>query len=145
MMASSVVSDRSPRVRRRRLPVHGRGAMAIASLLVLVAAFLPWVQTQLGTFWGLDGPGRWTLYAAIIGLAGTLHQRRSLLVVHALVVATVSFGLAGWQILRLLSVCPPNGCLPGIGLLLTLFGAALALRAAYVISRGHEPSEDASA
>ena len=119
--------------------------MAVASLLVVVAAFLPWVETQLGTFWGLDGPGRWTLYAGIVGLAGTLHQRRSLLVVHALLVASVSFGLGGWQILRLVSVCPPNGCLPGIGLMLTLLGAALALRAAYVISRGHGASEDASA
>lgn len=100
--------------------------------MTLTAALLPWVTTSFTTFWGLDGPGRWTLYAGFLGLAGAILRRPRLVTIHAAVLAAVAIGLPSWQMARLAALCPLGGCLPSIGLLLTGLAGAMALRATWL-------------
>jgi hypothetical protein len=120
-------------VRRARYPASAASrSLLLASLLTIVAALLPWVATNLGTFWGLDGPGRWTLYAGFLGLAGAMTRRPRLVATHGAILAVVAIGLPAWQLTRLAAVCPPGGCLPSAGLLLTVLAGAMAGRASWL-------------
>jgi hypothetical protein len=125
---------RPARSGRTGRPGRSAGARLLlgASLLAAVASLLPWIMTPFATFWGLDGPGRFTLYAAMIGLAGALARRPRLVLPHALVLAAAAIALPVWQLARVATLCPPGGCLPSIGLLLTLLAGATALRAAWL-------------
>lgn len=120
---------------RPRAQVPGRGALLIAAAAVTVGALLPWVEAQVGTFWGLQGAGRLSFYAGIIGLAGAMHRRPVAVALHAAVVAGAGLGFGAWQLTRMVSMCPPGGCGPGLGLILTSFGGALAVRAVWLASR----------
>lgn len=112
---------------------RGQGRLLLAALGIIVAAFLPWVNTAFGSFTGLAGPGVWTLYAGVLGIAGALVRRRRLAKWHALVVGVTALGLSLWQLARLAQVCTLDSCLPGAGLLLTLAGGGVALHAAYLL------------
>lgn len=114
---------------RRRWPYAGPGQLGLlfASLGVGIGSFLPWVDTAVGSFTGMAGPGVWTLYAAVLGLAGALVRRPRLAAVHAGLTGVVAVALPLWQGLRLLRLCTGGACLPGIGLLLVLAAGVAAL------------------
>jgi hypothetical protein len=95
--------------------------------MVLLGAWLPWVYTGLGPVIGVRGAGLWTMYAAVLGIAGaTIRRRLRWAAVHAAVLAVVALGLGGWQVVHLLSLVGFAGWLPGPGLVLTLGGGVLA-------------------
>lgn len=122
-------------VARGRWPHAGRGQgrLLLAALGIVVAAFLPWVNTAFGSFTGMAGPGVPTLYVGVLGIAGALVRRRWLARWHALVVGVVAIAMPLWQLARLTQLCTLDACLPGAGLLLTLAGAGIALHAAWLL------------
>lgn len=120
-------STRSHPAARRRL--------RIASLAVLIGSVLPWVDTAAGNFLGVQGAGLWTLSAGGIGLAGSMLPQHRLVIAHAAVLALVATLFSVAQVMRLVDVCSAGGCVPGVGLGLTLFGGALASSALFALIR----------
>ena len=118
---------------RRRWPYAGRGQKLLlgASLVIMVASFLPWVDTAVGTFTGMAGPGVWTLYAGFLGLGGALVRRRRLAVIQAVLTGATAIALPAWQLARLARICTWNSCVPSTGLLLVLVSGVVALMAAW--------------
>lgn len=98
--------------------------------MVLIGAWMPWIYTGIGSVAGVRGAGLWTMYAAVLGLAGALIRRPRLAAVHGGVLAVVAVGLALWQVVHLLSLVGFEGWMPGPGLVLTLGGGVLAATAA---------------
>lgn len=124
---SATRPHRSPA--RRRWPYAGpaQSRLLLASLGIGVGSFLPWVDTAFGNFTGMAGPGVWTLYAAILGIAGALVRRGRLAAVHAAATGAVAVILPVWQGLRLLGTCGGGACAPSTGLVLVLIGGGIAL------------------
>ena len=122
---------------RRRWPYAGRGQklLLLASLVIMVASFLPWVDTAVGTFTGMAGPGVWTLYAGFVGLGGALVRRRRLALIQAVVTSGVAVALPVWQLARLARICTWNSCVPSTGLLLVLASGIVAGMAAWQLHR----------
>lgn len=114
---------------RRRWPYAGPGQLRLllASLGIGVGSFLPWVDTAFGNFTGMAGPGVWTLYAAVLGIAGALVRRGQLAAVHAAATGIVAVVLPVWQGLRLLGTCGGGACAPSTGLVLVLIAGGVAL------------------
>lgn len=112
-----------------------RRRLRIAAVVVLVGSVLPWVDTAAGNFLGVQGAGLWTLSAGGIGLAGSMLPQHRLVVAHAAVLAVVATLLSVAQVLRLVDVCSAGGCVPGVGLAVTLFGGALASSALFALLR----------
>ena len=94
--------------------------------MVLIGAWMPWLYTGLGTVVGIRGAGLWTMYAAVLGIAGVIIRRPRWVAVHAAVLAVVATGLATWQVVHLLSLVGFAGWTPGPGLVLTFGGGVLA-------------------
>lgn len=135
-----MVQARTPAGTPRTAPGRGRrgpGSRRLlgASLLVLFGAFLPWISTAAGNFSGVRGPGIWTLYAAVLGIAGAIIRHRRWAAAHAAVLAAAALGLALWQVLHLVGLVGFSGWLPGPGLVMTLGGGALAASAALTLFR----------
>jgi len=98
--------------------------------MVLLGAFLPWIYTGVGSVAGIRGAGLWTMYAAVLGVAGAIIRRRRLAAAHATALAVVAVVLPAWQVVHLLSLVGFVGWMPGPGLVLTLGGGVLAATAA---------------
>lgn len=98
--------------------------------MVLIGAWLPWIYTGLGSVVGIRGAGLWTMYAAVLGIAGAIIRQPRWASVHAAVLAVVATGLAVWQVAHLVSLVGFAGWMPGPGLVLTLGGGILAATAA---------------
>lgn len=94
--------------------------------MILVGAFLPWVTTGVGNFAGIRGAGLWTMYAAFLGVAGTIIPWQRVAAGHAAVLAAVAVALPVWQVVRMLSLVGTVGWMPGPGLVLTFGGGVLA-------------------
>ena len=118
----------APAIPRARWPYHpGQATLLVAAITIVVGSLTTWVDTAFGSVSGIAGGGVWTLYAAVLALAGSMVRRRRLVVVHAVVVAVVALGIPAWQVVRLLSLGGlGRGWLPGMGLVLVLGGGALA-------------------
>lgn len=131
MDSRSVAARAHPRTTgaRARWPYAGpaQGRLLLASLGIGLGSFLPWVDTAVGSFTGMAGPGVWSLYAAVLGVAGALVRRHRLAAAHAAVAGAVAVALPVWQGLRLLSICTGGACLPAPGLLLVLLAGGVAL------------------
>lgn len=109
----------------------------VASLLVIVGSFLPWVHTALGNVSGISGPGLWTAYAAFAGLAGAMMPWRRIGAAHLSVFAAVALILPTWQVVHVLGLVGIGGWLPGTGLVLVACGGILAATAALRSWRGY--------
>ena len=121
---------------RRRWPyVPGQARLLGASLIALVAAFLPWLSLPFGDIGGMQGAGRVTFYVAFMGLAGGLLRHRRWVLGHMLAVGAVFVGLPLWQVVRAGSLLGWRGWVPGNGLLLTFAAGTLALTAAAAAAR----------
>jgi hypothetical protein len=98
--------------------------------MVLLGAFLPWIYTGAGNVVGVRGAGLWTMYAAVLGVAGAIIRSPRFAAAHAAVLGAVAVVLPVWQLVHLLSKVGTAGWMPGVGLVLTLGGGVLACTAA---------------
>ena len=119
--------------RRRADPAKRRLAGAVA--MVIFGSFLPWVDTAIGSVSGARGPGLWTFYAAMLGLAAALIPVRRVAAVQAAIFAAVALLMPAWQVVHLLGLVGTEGWLPGPGLVLVLGGGVLAATAAAQLFR----------
>lgn len=120
---------------RRGRTSSGRRRLLGASAMVAFGAFLPWVQTAVGSVAGVRGAGLWTFYAAALGLAGALVPWRRLSAAQGAVLGLVALGLGLWQVVHLYRLVGLQGWMPGPGLVLTIGGGVLALVAARALLR----------
>lgn len=118
----SVSTARTGAPRRSPASRHLLGA----ALMVLVGAFLPWVYTGAGNVAGVQGAGIWTMYAAVLGVAGAIIRSRRLAAAHAGLLAAVATLLPAWQVLHLVGKVGFSGWIPGAGLVLTFGGGVIA-------------------
>jgi hypothetical protein len=125
----------APVATKRRWPYvgHGQQTLLWASVMIMVAAFLPWLMTGVGTFTGMRGAGTWTVFAGAVGIGASLMRSRRFVLVHAWAIAAVAILLPCWQLLHMLGLVGLSGWLPGIGLIMTLFGGGAVARAALEI------------
>lgn len=126
-------ATRATATRRRAHPAKKQ--LLGASVMVVLGSFLPWIDTALGSVGGMRGPGLWTFYAAMLGFAGVMVPLRRLAQAQAALLAAVSVGLAGWQVVHLLQLVGAAGWRPGPGLVLVVGGGVLAGVAAYRLRR----------
>ncbi len=117
-----------PVVRRKADPAKRQ--LFIASMMVIFGSFMPWVSTSLGSISGLRGPGLWTFYFSMLGIAGVLIPWRRVAGVQALVFAGVAVALPIWQVGRLYRLVGFDGWMPGPGIVLVFGGGVLAAVAA---------------
>ncbi len=111
--------------------VRARRLLLIATLLVALGSFLPWVSTAVGNVPGYRGGGLWTLYAAMLGFTGALVPWPRVGAVQAGILALVATALPIWQVVHLLTLVGTGGWLPGAGLVLVLAGGGAAGVAAW--------------
>lgn len=118
------------RVVRRRAP--GQRRLLLASVLLILGGWLPWLYTGVGPVSGIRGAGLWIFYAGLLALAGALLPGRfsMLALVQAVIVAVPAIVLPVWQLLRVLSLVGTQGWLPGPGLVMTFAGGVLCAIAA---------------
>lgn len=110
--------------------------------MVLFGAFLPWIATGAGNIAGVRGAGLWTMYAAVLGIAGAMVRSERVAAVHAVVLSLVAIGLPAWQVVHLSSLVGFAGWAPGPGLVLTVGGGVLAGSAAWSLFRGRRSQPD---
>ncbi|MPZ74467.1 MAG: hypothetical protein GEU74_14795 [Nitriliruptorales bacterium] len=103
--------------------------------MIVFGSLLPWVMTPFGNLSGVRGAGLWTLCLGMLGIPGAVLRRRAAVLWHAVVVAAPAVVLPAWQLARLVELNLQAGtfgaAVPGIGLVLTFGGGALAGRAAW--------------
>jgi len=118
--SSTAKADPRPRVD------PSRKQLGLAVLMVLFGSFMPWIDTAIGAISGSQGPGLWTFYAAMFGLAGALVPWRRVAALQASVLALVAVGLTSWQVIHLINLVGFGGWVPGPGLVLVVGGGILA-------------------
>lgn len=114
-----------------------RRRLGLAVVMVFIGSFLPWLDTGVGAISGLRGPGLWTFYAAMIGLAGIFVPLRWLAAAQASVMGIVCVGLPVWQVARALRLLGTQGWLPGPGVVMVFGGGVLACVAAWQLWQEH--------
>jgi hypothetical protein len=107
-----------------------RKRLGLAVLMVVVGSFMPWIDTAIGAISGARGPGLWTFYAAMLGLAGALVPHRRIAGVQAAAMGAVCVVLPAWQLFRAFDLLGTQGWLPGPGVVLVFGGGVLAAVAA---------------
>ncbi len=107
-----------------------RKRLGLAVLMVILGSFLPWLDTAVGSISGARGPGLWTFYSAMLGMAGALVPYRRVAAAQAAVMGVVCVVLPVWQLVRALDLLGTEGWLPGPGIVLVLGGGVLALATA---------------
>ena len=110
----------------RRPPVPGRRQLLGAVAMVTLGSFMPWLDTAVGTVSGARGPGLWTFYAAMLGLAGALVPIRALAIAQGAVLAVAAVAIPVWQLVHVVRLVGTAGWMPGPGLVLVLGGGVLA-------------------
>jgi hypothetical protein len=136
-----VSPQQAGRGRTRRSPASRR--LLVAALLILVGAFLPWLATGAGNVSGIRGAGLWTMYAAVLGLAGAAIRSHRLAALHAAVLAVVAIALPLWQVVHLAGLVGFAGWVPGPGLVMTVGGGVLAGGAALTLFRASRAGREA--
>lgn len=114
----------------------GSKSMFIGGLMMIVAAFLPWVMIPLGdeTFMlrGTDGPGVLTLSLGFLAFAGAFVPRRRIAIAHALIPGVIVGVIVSAQAIRILQLSAQTGSwgglLPGMGLILAAGGSIILIR-----------------
>lgn len=109
--------------------------------MIFVGAFLPWLLTGVGTVSGVRGAGLWTMYAALLGLAGAAIRSHRIAALHAAVLAVVAVVLPLWQVVHLVGLVGPGGWMPGPGLIMTAVGGVLAGTAALSLFRAAQGAQ----
>lgn len=142
-MANSTPRD-AARATRPRWPYLGRPQvlLLIAGLVTVVASFLPWLETPLGSVNGAVTGGLVTFYAGLIAVPGAIWRRPVIVIAHALVLAVTAIAVPGWRVVWALRRLPGLGdaWLPGPGLILVLISGCVALFAVVQLVRALERS-----
>lgn len=124
----------------------GSGSMATGGMMLIIAAFLPWVYVTLTqeiigeafVLRGTDGPGVATLAVGCLAFAGAFVPRRKLAIWHAAVpgalVALIVL-VQAWNIITASMQTAWGSFLPGMGVVLAGGGAVILLRAAWRMTR----------
>lgn len=103
---------------------------------MLFGSFLPWIATAAGNISGVRGAGMWTMYAAVLGIAGAIIRSHVIAGVHAAILAVVAVALPLWQVLHLAGLVGLfSGWAPGPGLVMVFGGGVLAGSAALSLFR----------
>jgi hypothetical protein len=115
---------------RRRPPFPWFGTaqvwLLVSLLAVLIGSMLPWWDTVVGRVYGLENYGMFTLWAAAVGLSGTLSVRRSLYDWLPGIGSIIALGLVIWMLTQGASECAVEEgslCRPLYGLIVTGAGA----------------------
>lgn len=125
---------------RPRRPMHpARKRLVLAVVLVMVGSFLPWLYLAGVPKSGALGPGLWTFYASMLGLAGVLLPYRKVGAGHAAAMAAAAVALPLWQLIHVLLTVGFGGWMPGPGLVMVLGGGVLAASAAWQLLRQAVP------
>ena len=115
--ASDLSGRRLTTQRRIWPPAHpAQLRLLLASVVVILGSFLPWVVTGFGTYRGIAGPGLWTFYAGVFGIAGALIPMRRLAVLHGAALTLAALFLPMWQVQRIVTPIGYEGWTPGFGL-----------------------------
>ncbi len=109
--------------------------LSLLSLGVIIGAFLPWLETPLGTFRGFAGPGLYLFYAGVIGLGAGLVPVRIMAIIQGAILSVTAIILPLWQVSKLLSKVGFTGWSPGIGMILILGCGFMAGRTVIEIAR----------
>lgn len=102
--------------------------LVLLSAGVIVGAFMPWIETGLGTYRGFAGPGPFLFYAGVLGLGAGLVPVRALAVGQGAILAAAAVALPLWQIVRLVRLVGFEGWSPGVGMMLILGCGLMAAR-----------------
>jgi hypothetical protein len=110
----------------------GQRRLLLASVLLILGGWLPWLYTGAGPVSGVRGAGLWTSYAGLLALAGALLPARWSVVamIQAVIVAIPAIVLPVWQVVRVLNLVGTQGWAPGPGLVMTFAGGVLCAIAA---------------
>lgn len=119
----------------------GQGRLLAACAMLVVGAFLPWLQTAAGPISGARGPGLWTFYASMLALAGGIVRHRMLAAAQGAVVGVVAVALPVWQLVHALDLLGTSGWMPAPGAVLTIGGGGLALAAAWQLFSGRSAAD----
>lgn len=95
---------------------------------IILGAFLPWLETPVGTYRAWAGPGQYLFYAGVLGFAGGLVPVRMMAIIQAAVMSAVAITLPVWQILKIFSAVRLEGWVPGIGMIMILGCGIMGLR-----------------
>ncbi|MCW4352498.1 hypothetical protein ONR57_04180 [Hoyosella sp. YIM 151337] len=127
----------------KRPVVQGRRQLAGAVAMVVFGSFLPWISTAVENVSGVRGPGLWTFYVALLGLAGAVLPAalRRLAGIQAAVMSVVCVMLPVWQLVHVLNLVGTSGWMPGPGLVLVFGGGVLAAVAAARLLRGGDAGD----
>lgn len=109
--------------------------MAIAVAMVIVGSFLPWLFVGGMGVSGARGPGLWTFYASMLGLAAVLVPWQRIGAVHGAIMAATAIALPVWQLVHTIDLVGFAGWMPGPGLVMVLFGGILAAGSAIRLFR----------
>jgi len=121
---------------RRRRPAHpARKRLILAVGLVMIGSFLPWLYVGGVPRSGALGPGVWTFYASMLGLAGVLLPYRRIAAGHAAAMAAAAVVLPVWQLAHMIRLVEFAGWMPGPGLVMVLGGGVAAATAAWQMLR----------
>jgi hypothetical protein len=126
---------------RPRRPMHpARRRLILGVLLVMIGSFLPWLYVAGAPKSGALGPGLWTFYAGMLGLAGVLLPYRRIGGGHAAVMAAVCLVIPVWQIGRVLTTVGLGGWSPGPGIVMVVAGGVVAAGCALKLLREPDPT-----
>lgn len=104
-------------------------------MAMMLGSVLPWLWTPLGTMWGTQGAGLWTLAAGSIAVAGGMWRDPRVGALHGAVGGVAALVLCAWQIARLIGLVGFSGWTPAVGLLLVVVGAGVACRPTLRVAR----------
>lgn len=125
---------------RPRRPMHpARRRLILAMVLVMVGSFLPWLYVGGIARSGAFGPGLWTFYASMLGLAAVMLPFHRIGGVHAAVMAAVCLAIPAWQVVHVISLVGFSGWMPGPGLVMVVAGGVVAAGCAVRLLR--EPAQ----
>lgn len=118
----------------------GQRRLLLASVLLILGGWLPWLYTFAGTVSGIRGAGLYIFYAGLLALAGALLPPRlcTLALVQAVLVAVPGVVLPVWQVVRMLTLVGTQGWAPGPGLVMTFAGGVLCAIAARDLHRSRQ-------
>lgn len=128
-MAQST-QGKAPARARPRWPYVGQPQLllAIAAPATMIASFLPWLDTGMGSISGAVAGGLYTFYAGLVAFPGVIWRSPRVVACHLLLLAVVDIAVPGWRFAWALRRLPGFGeaWLPSPGMLLLFVSGAVA-------------------
>lgn len=112
-------------VRRPWHPARKRLILGVG--LIAIGSFLPWLYVGGMPKSGALGPGLWTFYASMLGIAAIMLPFHRIGSVHAGIVGAVALAVPAWQLVHVLGLVGFGGWMPGPGLVMVVAGGVVAL------------------